>query len=434
MSQYGSLGFALHGWGYRQILSHYYAGTNLSQTNPARAITVLLKDGSAAFSGATRAGGQRLKATVTYTARPSANGELTLVAGKQKIGPLPAPLSVTGPGPLSVAGLGAYRGALVLRPDGGGRVQTVNALDLEDYVRGVVSVEMPSSWPAAALEAQSVAARTYAITSGAAGADFDVYSDTRSQMYRGIAAETASTDAAIAATRGQIVTYAGAPAVTYFFASSGGHTESIQNVWSGVTPEAWLTGVADPYDSAGGNPYYRWKETLTLKAAARRLGRLLHGSLRGIVVTRHGVSPRVITAQVVGTKGRSTVSGSELAQLFGLMSTYMSFTTITSHSVNQPAVTVGQPPAAPAPATGGATLAHGALRRMIPSPILGGTVFPSRRGVRVTVERRDRAGHYRPVAHVRTGAGGRYRYVTDVAGMYRVAYDGVAGPAVTVQR
>ncbi len=63
---------------------------------------------------------------------------------------------------------------------------------LERYVRGVVSAEMPSSWPLAALEAQAVASRTYALTAHAGGSRFDVYSDTRSQVYRGVAAETSS--------------------------------------------------------------------------------------------------------------------------------------------------------------------------------------------------------------------------------------------------
>ena len=117
-------------------------------------------------------------------------------------------------------------------------MQTVNAVGLDDYVRGVVAAEMPSSWAAAALEAQAVAARTYAITTDVGGNGYDLYPDTRSQMYGGVEAETPATDAAVAATGGQIVTYDGKPAVTYFFASSGGHTESIQNVWAGATPRA----------------------------------------------------------------------------------------------------------------------------------------------------------------------------------------------------
>ena len=101
----------------------------------------------------------------------------------------------------------------------------VEKVPLERYVRGVVSAEMPSSWPMAALEAQAIASRTYALTDDAGGSRFDVYSDTRSQMYAGVAAETAQTNAAIAATAGQIVLYDGQPAITYYFASSGGMTE-----------------------------------------------------------------------------------------------------------------------------------------------------------------------------------------------------------------
>ena len=90
----------------------------------------------------------------------------------------------------------------------GSRVKT---LPLETYVRGVVAAEMPASWPLAALEAQAVASRTYAITAHAGGSKFDVYSDTRSQVYLGKAAETAATNGAIAATAGQVVTYGGQP-------------------------------------------------------------------------------------------------------------------------------------------------------------------------------------------------------------------------------
>ena len=191
-------------------------------------------------------------------------------------------------------------------------MQTVNAVGLDDYVRGVVAAEMPSSWATEALEAQAVAARTYAITTTVGGTGYDLYSDTRSQMYGGVEAETPSTDAAVAATSGQIVTYDGKPAVTYFFASSGGYTESIQNVWAGATPEPWLRGVPDPYDNAGQDPYHSWGSQMSLAAAARKLGRLVKGSLIGIAVTRHGVSPRIVQAQVVGTRGTTTVSGAQL--------------------------------------------------------------------------------------------------------------------------
>lgn len=142
-----------------------------------------------------------------------------------------------------------------------------------------------------------------------------------------------ASNAAVDATAGQIVEYGGAPALTYFFSSSGGYTESIQNVWQGVAPEAWLHGVPDPYDDSLGNPYYRWKETLSVGAASGDLKRYLKGSLKGIEVLQHGVSPRVVKAAIVGSKGTVDVSGQQLQTLFGLRSTYVAFTTITSKGV-----------------------------------------------------------------------------------------------------
>ena len=111
------------------------------------------------------------------------------VAGTLRVdAPVGQPLRLNG---TSVPGVrdGLYRGSLLISASGSGLI-AVNALDLEDYVRGVVSGESPSAWPTEALKAQAVAARTYAITSHAGGVVFDQYADTRSQVYRGVSAET----------------------------------------------------------------------------------------------------------------------------------------------------------------------------------------------------------------------------------------------------
>jgi len=220
----------------------------------------------------------------------------------------------------------------------------------------VVAVEMSASgWPAAALESQAIAARTYAITTSVHGNGYTLYSDTRSQAYGGVAAETPSTDAAVAATSGEIVTYDGVPAVTYYFASSGGYTESVQNVWLGTTPKPWLVGVTDPYDAAGGDPYHSWIFQMTPQTAAAKLGSLLRGTLTGILVTRHGVSPRILTADVVGSGGITDVTGPQLQSAFGLDSTDAAFTTISTTATGEtldaaifpaPATTLGPAPQA----------------------------------------------------------------------------------------
>lgn len=204
----------------------------------------------------------------------------------------------------------------------------VKRVPIERYVRGVVSAEMSASWPLAALEAQAVASRTYALTADAGGSRFDVYSDTRSQVYRGVAAETSTTNAAVAATAGQIVTYAGKPAITYFFASSGGETEDVQNGFPGAEAEPWLVAVNDPYETSSS----RWKIQLTFAAAGRSLAGLYKGSFRGIEVLKRGVSPRILSARVLGSSGSSVLDGPELAARLGLDSTWEYFS-VLSHGV-----------------------------------------------------------------------------------------------------
>jgi stage II sporulation protein D len=400
MSQYGAEGYALHGADYRAILAHYYSGTALSATDPERIVRVLLSTGRASFSGATSAGTTRLQAGTTYTVSATSAGKLQVrAAGGKTVGTFAAPLVVAGPAPLRAGGgsvSGTYRGSLEFTPAGGGAVDTVDAVGLDDYVRGVVAEEMPASWAPAALEAQAVAARTYAITTGVGAGAYDLYDDSRSQVYGGVAAETAATDAAVAATSGQIVTYDGRPAVTYFFSSSGGHTESIQDAWPGATPEPWLRGVPDPYDGAAGDPYHSWSLQLSLASATAKLRGLVRGSLVGITIVRQGTSGRIMTARVVGTRGQTTVSGTQLEGLFDLDSTLATFTAITTQD---------------------------------PTGRLTGTIYPAPRGS-VSVQSFG-GGRWRTAGRATVSAAGRYS-ATVPPGRYRITTGAVTGPVVTV--
>ena len=175
-------------------------------------------------------------------------------------------------------------------------------LSVDDYTRGVVAGEMPSSWPMEALKAQAVTARTYALATRKTGGTFDLYPDTRSQVYRGVTAESVRSDAAVRATAGRILTYSGAPAVTYYFSTSGGHTESIQFSFVGALSKPWLVGVTDPYDSL--SPYHRWRASFTTGQLTRALG--ARGSFRRLKVLKRGTSPRIVKAEVIGTKGSTT--------------------------------------------------------------------------------------------------------------------------------
>ncbi len=431
MSQYGAYGYAQHGWTYQQILAHYYTGTALGKTNPDQTVRVLLGSGSAAFAGATHVGNKSLNPSLTYDVVPLANGSLKIVnqSSGKAVGTFSAPLTAVGPGPLSLAGLGAYRGSLEFRPNGSGGIYTVNVVGLDDYVQGVVAAEMPSTWSAQALDAQAVAARTYAITTDVSGGFYNLYPDTRSQMYRGVAAETAATDAAVAATSGQIVTYNGAPAVTYFFASSGGYTENVEDAWPGATPDPWLRGVPDPYDGAGGDPYHHWTRQMSLATATKDLGKLVKGKLVGIKVTKTGASPRIMSANVIGTGGSVSVTGSQLEGAFGLLSTWAAFTTISSTASPTPA-------AAPRVVTNNLAIVsqmESAFGRMDnASQTLSGAVFPAGKGTHATLEVRVGARWHRSrVVHL--GRRGSYSVPLALAGVYRVVYRGLAGPSVVVR-
>jgi stage II sporulation protein D len=466
MSQYGAYGLSLQGMPYQSILGRYYSGTALAQLSASPEVRVLLQGGQrkVTFSGAVRIGDQALDPAKTYNVIRGGDG-LVIREGANRLFTTPPPMRVEAPGDgalvlngTSVPGVrdGRYRGALELRPSARG-ISAINALGLETYVRGVVSAESPSAWPAEALKSQAVAARTYAITSraGSISDGFDQYADTRSQVYRGVAAERPSTDAAVAATAGQVVTYNGQPVTTFFFSTSGGHTESIENSFVGSQPKPWLKGVEDPYDDL--SPKHRWKPiTLTTTQAGAKLRGLVKGKFRGIRVLQRGLSPRVVRAEVVGTKGRTPVTGPQLRARLGLFDTWAYFTTVTSTGKRSalapetpaapapdpaaPAPAPAPAPAAPAPeASAGGAVAQAARAgrsrsgRRVSAPVLTGRISPAQPHARLRVERRV-GGRWVLAVDAQLGSGGRYSVRVPAPGVYRVRYAAdVTGPAVRVR-
>jgi stage II sporulation protein D len=423
MSQYGAYGYALHGATYDAILAHYYTGTALGAADTSAIVRVLLQSsGSASFSGGVRAGSKNLSPDATYRVRSFGLSQLVLYRGSKRVGTFSAPLEVAGKdNVLHVGGVGDYRGRLEFRPTTFG-INTINAVGLEDYVAGVVARESPSAWPLEALKAQAVAARTYAITTSKAGAGFDQYADTRSQVYGGVAAESISSNAAVAATRGQVVTYQGAPVVTYFFSTSGGRTENVENSFIGSDPKPWLKSVKDPYD--GVSPKHRWGPIrMSMTTAAGELSGLVKGRFKGIRVDRRGKSPRIVSATLIGTGGRTRVSGATLRGRLGLLDSWAYFTSIGTRKKTPPSdsKTGGTTPPPPSAATAGPR----------PRTILTGSVYPQRVGAEVQIQVRERSG-WRTVTSTSVRRGGRYSAAVARAGVYRVIFSGDAGPAIRV--
>jgi stage II sporulation protein D len=326
MSQYGAYGYALHGKDYRFILAHYYQGTTLG-TAPGRRLRILLTiaSGDVTFKKARSACGRKLHPTTHYRAHRNGGGVQLLSNHGKVLVDCGSRLRAKGHGRVRIRGNGAYRGALVVLPSSsGGTLNVINAVSIDKYVRGVIAGEMPSSWPIEALKVQAVAARSYALTGDVQGHGFDLYDDTRSQVYRGIAAETMATNLATRATKREVVMFGGQVATTYYSASSGGQTENVEFGFPGSEPVPYLTSVDDPYDTT--SPLHSWRRVFTQSQMESRLGHYLKGNLQDIQITKTGVSPRIVSANVVGSGGTTKVSGGELESALGLYSTWMTFT------------------------------------------------------------------------------------------------------------
>jgi stage II sporulation protein D len=247
-----------------------------------------------------------------------------LGAGRRLLAGCGRRLRASGGGRVRIDGRGAYRGALEVVPTSSdsGSLNVVSAVPIDQYVKGVVANESPASWPMAALRAQAVAARSFALATSVGGNGFDLYDDTRSQVYGGIGSETARTNRAANQTRGQVVMYGRQIAQTYFSACSGGHTESVQNVFYGPAIP-YLRGVPDPYDSAC--PLHSWTLRFSGAEISARLGSLVRGRLRRVVVTRRGASPRIVRARLYGSGGVTSVRGDSLQYALGANDRWMRF-------------------------------------------------------------------------------------------------------------
>lgn len=325
MSQWGAYGQARDGRGHKRILRHYFKKTRVAKGG-ARQVRVLLsvRPRAVKFKRARRACNRKLKPQRTFQARLSRSGGKVRLerANGKKIKSCGKRLAARSKGKIRIEGDGTYRGDL-LAVAASGSLNVVNRVKIDAYLRGVVPGEVPTSWPAAALRAQAVAARSYALATRLNGQGFELYDDTRSQVYGGVAAEEPTTDQAVKRTRRQVVKHNGSVIPTYFFSSSGGRTESSEYGFSGGSPRPYLKSVRDPWDK--GSPHHSWRVRLSRAEMESKLGSLVQGRLRRIRVLERGDSPRVVRARVVGSAGKTTVSGDDLRWRLGLRSTWLRF-------------------------------------------------------------------------------------------------------------
>src|SRR5262245_2536139 len=321
MAQWGAQGYAQQGSTYDQILAHYYRGTTLGQASVAK-VRVFLAQGRSTLT---------VSSTAPFTVRDGIGQLWHLAPGPQTFGPglriktsdvqqrqqLPGPLTfAAGSSPLRF-GDRPYRGQIQASV-ANGALRAVNVVGLEAYLYGVVPSEMPRDWQQEALKAQAVAARSYALAVKKNGSWFDLYPDTRSQVYLGIAHEAPSTTAAVNATAGEVVLYNGRVATTYFFSSSGGRTSAASEVWPSSGGAPYLVSVNDPYDTI--SPYHRWGPFVV---PASRLDRVFRarGRLSDVSMVT-GPSGRVQSVTAIGSEGDSTMTGADLRRALNLRSTW----------------------------------------------------------------------------------------------------------------
>lgn len=161
-----------------------------------------------------------------------------------------------------------YYGAFHYRRVAGGNLTVSNLVELDDYANCVCSREMANSWPLEALKAQAVCARTYYETNLGKHKDFDICATVHCQAYHGMGLTNARTEQAAAETAGLRAWYNDKPARTYYYASNGGGSEDIRNVWSGGGSDLpYLRGVVDPYEATIADKIDYWGDVKTYTAS-----------------------------------------------------------------------------------------------------------------------------------------------------------------------
>lgn len=272
----------------------------------ARSLSVGIKQGATFGSlggdaSVTDAGGQSFR--ISGESGVSLSGGDLLIAQRA----LRMPVKITSSAPI-VWEKTRYRGELRLIATPGG-FTVINDVDLEDYLRGILKIEMNPDWPQEALRAQAILARTYALRNDGRHRQqgFDVCALSHCQNYRGVNAETERTDLAINATKGQALTWNGGVADIYYHSDSGGATSDIASVWGGKSAYLITRQEPVPYTS----PHSNWSALLSasqVESALSKMGKPV-GSLLSLRVLERDGSGRVALLEIQGSLGVQRVKG-----------------------------------------------------------------------------------------------------------------------------
>ncbi len=200
-----------------------------------------------------------------------------------------------------------YRGAIGVVNGQSGGLTAVNSVDIEEYLYGVVPVEMAPSWPIEALKAQAVAARSIAIFqhNRYLNRGYNLVDTTASQVYRGYSAESPNSNLAVDETRGEVIKYNNKVAEALYFSTSGGATEDAKYVWGNEIP--YLKNVADTFET---EPAQKpWVRTVTLSDISSCLVKqgINIGRVQGVELTSRTPSGRVQVMTVIGSSGSHVV-------------------------------------------------------------------------------------------------------------------------------
>jgi stage II sporulation protein D len=239
---------------------------------------------------------------------------------------LPCTLALRGESRLFDFGQESYRGLVVVA--GASRLTIVNCIDIDEYLRGVLPLEMGkvALQEIEALKAQAVAARTYAYNrmQDRSTHPFDVVRTIADQVYGGANVETPEADAAIAATKGMVLTWNDSLAQVYFHSTCGGRTANMHEVWDRPYCE-YLCSV-DDHDAQGTpycaiSPQFTWKESWTSEALSRILrvtfkkaypDLAFTGKIASIVVGERFLCGRIQTCTLESSAGENVCGGDKL--------------------------------------------------------------------------------------------------------------------------